>query len=192
MVYQPHQLTVIWMRKRMRHLDLRRLNWLLPSGRNNFSAAGNPTAVAAYSAFFLPPVLELTDAACLLLSPLPASCISMFPCTRFPHCRLSLRSFPLSPSTPYTVVDCLPGGPVLFFPHPQWTCPDKVWLPQGQCILLMNHVQCASILALLVLLCLDRPSCCGCSARFSLPPYPIVLRVNSLNIKLDIITSRMF
>lgn len=93
------------MRKRTRHLDRRHLNWLLPSGRNNFSAAGNPTAVAAYSAFFLPPVLELTDAARLLLSPLPASCISMFSCTRFPHCRLSLLSVPLSPSTPYMVID---------------------------------------------------------------------------------------
>lgn len=105
LVHESHQLTVIWMRKRTRHMDRRHLNWLLPSGRNNFSAAGNPTAVAAYSAFFLPPVLELTDAARLLLSPLPASCISMFSCTRFPYCRLSLLSVPLSPSTPYTVID---------------------------------------------------------------------------------------
>lgn len=106
----------------MRHLDRRHLNWLLPSGRNNFSAAGNPTAVAAYSAFFLPPVLELTDAARLLLSPSPASCISMFSCTRFPHCRLSLLSVPLSPSNPYTVIDWWACG---ILPSPQWTCPDK-------------------------------------------------------------------
>lgn len=74
-------------------------------------------------AFLLPPVLEHADAACLLLSPLPVSCISMSPCTRFPHSRLSLIAVFSSlsiPTPPCPALYCLvsPIDLCSVFPYP--------------------------------------------------------------------------
>ena len=105
------------MRRRPWILDLGHLNWLLPSGRDNFSAAKNLTAVSAYSR--LPPSSCPwdADAACLLLSPLPVSCISISPCTRFPLSRFSLITVFPSPSPMCMRAKSLQSYPTLCDPR---------------------------------------------------------------------------
>ena len=90
---------VLWIRRRTWLLDLGHLNWLLLSGRDNFSGAESLTAVSTHSRLPPPSCPWACRCACLLLSPLPVAFISTSPCTRSPPSRLSL-SFPLCPSPP--------------------------------------------------------------------------------------------
>lgn len=111
------------MRKKPWLLDLGHLNWLLPSGRDNFSAAENPTAVSAYSR--LPPSSCPWARRCCLPSALSFTSFLYFHVSLHPFSSLQILTyccvFLLLPPHPLcTVLYCLvsPIDLCYVFPYP--------------------------------------------------------------------------
>lgn len=110
-----------WGKDKTRLLDLRRLNCLLPSGRDNFSAAENLTAVSAHSR--LPPSSCPWARRCCLPSALSFTIFLHFHVSLYPFSLLQILitafSF-LSLPTPYTHSYILLGfsNRPMLFPYP--------------------------------------------------------------------------
>lgn len=181
----------MWVRKRPWLLDLGHLNWLLPSGRDNFSAAENLTAVSAYSR--LPPSSRPWARRCCLPSALSFTSFLYFHVSLHPLSPLQILTvFPsLSLSTPthsYTLLG-FSNRPVPWPCLSQWAW-SKPEGNRGDFILLwnsqnasdMNPLHMLSALSFFFFIC--RLNCCklpltGQSPVLPIPVYPSPHRTQS-------------